>query len=286
MPDFSCADFTFPMLDRRQAFSLLRLLSFHRVDLGLFERNDHVRTSTMLASQKRFTADILEDLDRTELSPADVFLQIGPDPHQASTNDPQARVRTENRAIFERALEFCSALGSKHLTGLPGVSHGNTERDFAYAVEETQWRVELCRAAGVTYAIEPHIRSICSDIASTQRLLNAVTGLTLTLDYGHFIAAGINSEEVHPLLPSASHLHIRGGAPGSLQTSLAENTIDFPAVLERLHTLNFDGVLSLEYVWIDWEGCNRSDTISETLLLRQAVQVIADSIQGKAGSHV
>jgi sugar phosphate isomerase/epimerase len=286
MPEFSCADFTFPLLDRRQTFSLLRLLGFHLVDLGLFERNDHVHTSTMLASQKQFTAELLEDLKRAELRPADVFLQIGVSPGQASTNDPQARVRKENRGIFERALELCSALGCRHLTGLPGVSHGNMARDVAYAVEETQWRLDSCRATGITYAIEPHIGSICSDIESTQRLLDAVTGLTLTLDYGHFIAVGHSSEEVHPLLPSASHLHIRGGAPGRLQTSVAENTIDFVEVLERLHKLHFDGVLALEYVWIDWEGCNRSDTLSETLLLRQMAQATAHSIQKKEGLHV
>jgi hypothetical protein len=26
--------------------------------------------------------------------------------------------------------------------------------------------------------------------------------------------------------------------------------------------------MCLEYVWIDWEGCNRTDNISETIILR------------------
>jgi sugar phosphate isomerase/epimerase len=279
MFEFSCADFTFPLLDRRQAFSLLRLLDFRLVDLGLFERNDHMRTSAMLASSPQFTAELLEDLDRAELRPADVFLQIGVDPRQASTNDPQAAVRLQNRGIFERTLQLCAALDCKHLTGLPGVSHGDVARDLAHAVEETQWRMELCRATGITYAIEPHIGSICFDVVSTRRLLDAVSGLSLTLDYGHFIAVGQSSEEVHPLLPSASHIHLRGGAAGRLQTSFGENTIDFAAILGHLHALHFNGALALEYVWIDWEGCDRSDTISETLLLRQAAQKISNALQ-------
>ncbi|MEO8738059.1 MAG: TIM barrel protein [Edaphobacter sp.] len=283
MPNLSCADFTFPLLTRSQVFSLLRLLDFNFVDIGLFERNAHVQTSAMMASPKQFVKDLVEDLKRSKLHASDVFLQIGISPRYASTNDPNAKVRTENREVLERSLELCSALSCKHMTGLPGVIHGDSQRDFACAVEETHWRVEVCQAAGITYAIEPHIGSICADIISTRQLLDAVAGLTLTLDYGHFIAAGHNSEEVHLLLPAASHLHLRGGAPGCLQTSVAENTIDFSALLDGLRRLNFDGFMALEYVWIDWEGCNRSDTLSETLLLRQAVAALADSMQWKVG---
>jgi sugar phosphate isomerase/epimerase len=279
MPELSCTDFTFPLLTRTQTFSLLHLLEFELVDLGLFERNAHVQTSALLASPKQFTADLMEDLKRAQLRASDLFLQIGTDPRHASANDPDAKVRTNNREVFARSLELCIALGCKHMTGLPGVSHGNPERDFAYAVEQAQWRVGICLTAGIAYAIEPHIGSICADIASTHRLLNAVTGLTLTLDYGHFIAQGQSSDEVHPLLPAASHLHLRGGAPHRLQTSVAENTIDFGEILKRLRELNFKGVLALEYVWIDWEDCNRSDTISETLLLRQEVRKITASME-------
>jgi sugar phosphate isomerase/epimerase len=284
MLELSCTDFTFPLLTRVQTLSLLHLLEFELVDLGLFERNDHIQTSALLASPKRFTADLLEDLKRAQLRVSDVFLQIGADPRHASTNDPDAKVRANNRKFFARSLELCIALDCKHMTGLPGVSHGDQQRDFAFAAEETQWRVELCRTAGIAYAIEPHIGSICSDIELTQQLLNAVTGLTLTLDYGHFIVVGHSSEEVHSLLPAASHLHLRGGAPGRLQTSLAENTIDFAAVLKRLRDLDFKGTLALEYVWIDWEGCNRSDTLSETLLLRQVVRKITASMEATASN--
>jgi sugar phosphate isomerase/epimerase len=53
---------------------------------------------------------------------------------------------------------------------------------------------------------------------------------------------------------------------------VAENEIDFPEIVGELRRLGYDGFLALEYVWIDWNGCNRTDNVSETVLLRAALQ--------------
>ncbi len=135
-----------------------------------------------------------------------------------------------------------------------------------------------CASAGVRYAIEPHVDSICAEVGSTHTFLNAVEGLTLTLDYGHFIAAGEISGKVHNLLPSASHVHVRGGAVGRLQTSLEESEIYFTGMLTGLQRLGYSDFLALEYVWVDWKGCNRTDNVSETLLLRRALESTASKM--------
>jgi sugar phosphate isomerase/epimerase len=160
------------------------------------------------------------------------------------------------------------------MTGLPGVSHAGVSRehDFDLAAEEAAWRIAACADAGVGYAIEPHVGSICADVRSTHAFLALAEGLTLTLDYGHFVMAGEDSAVIGDLLPWASHVHVRGGAPGRLQTSVDENTIDFSGMLTALNRLGYDGFLALEYVWIDWNGCNRTDNVSETLLLRRALE--------------
>jgi sugar phosphate isomerase/epimerase len=157
---------------------------------------------------------------------------------------------------------------------LPGVFHATTsqEIDFELAAEEAAWRVTECARAGIRYAIEPHVDSICADARSARRLVDAVKGLTLTLDYGHFIAAGESSVVVHELVPYASHVHVRGGAAGRLQTSVEENAIDFHGMLSRLKRLDYSGFLALEYVWVNWKECNRTDNVSETLLLRQFLE--------------
>jgi sugar phosphate isomerase/epimerase len=281
MFEFSCADYTFPLLSRGQALSLLRLLEFEWVDIGLFERNPHFLPSEMMTATTDFVARVRQELAVAELKVADVFLQIGVDPGQSSTNDPKHSIRIHNREVFLRALDLCIALGCGHMTGLPGVDHGRGDLDLEVAAEETAWRLDQARQGAVVYSIEPHIGSICPDIAAVNRLLSKVRSLTLTLDYGHFISLGEDSSAVHALLPFASHIHARGGSRGCLQTSVVENEIDFAGMLSGLENEHYPGKIALEYVWVDWQGCNRCDNVSETVLLRQLLQRAAVSINRK-----
>jgi sugar phosphate isomerase/epimerase len=280
MLKFSCADYSFPVLERSAALRLVKLLGFNHVDIGLFARSSHFSPIELRASPRSYIKQILHDLHAAELRVSDVFVQIGNDPSECAANDPSPAVREENHDVFTRALEFCVAAGCDHLTGLPGVFHAETSRDhdLALAAEEAARRVKECAGLGVFYAIEPHVDSICAEVGSARAFLDAVKGLTLTLDYGHFVAAGETSEQVHDLLPSASHVHVRGGAIGRLQTSVEENAIDFPGMLTKLQQLGYGGFLALEYVWVDWKGCNRTDNLSETLLLRHALQSAASTL--------
>jgi len=271
---FSCADFTFPVLERSRALKLVKLLGFDHVDLGLFARSSHFSPKDLLESPQSYATQVLRDLDAASVSVSDVFVQIGLEPSECSANDPSQTVRTVNRDVFAHALEFCLALGCRHITGLPGVFHSmeSRGRDIELAMEEAARRVAECESAGVRYSIEPHTGSICANVESTLAFLRAVDGLTLTLDYGHFVYAGETSDNVHPLLSSASHIHVRGGAAGKLQTPVADNAIDFIGMLDRLREIGYGGFLALEYVWIDWNGCNRTDNVSETILLRRALE--------------
>ena len=270
----SCSDYTFPLLPRAKRFAMLELLGFRLVDIGLFERNTGLRPAQLAADPKGFTRHLKCELRNTGLRVSDVFLQIGPEPSIAAANDPDPRVRMRNRKVFLLALDLCSAFDCAHLTGLPGVRHPEVPEaeDLALAGEVAAWRQHAAAGAGVKYAIEPHIGSICSDVASTRTFIESVPGLTLTLDYGHFVTAGTPCSEIHPLLPFASHLHARGGAPGQLQATVAENTIDFEGIVRRLRERKYRGCLAVEYVWSEWGQCNRVDNVSETILLRQQLE--------------
>jgi sugar phosphate isomerase/epimerase len=283
---FSCADFTFPVLERLPALQLIKLLGIDYVDIGLFARSTHFSALDLEASPQSYTAQVMQELEAAGLRASDVFLQLGVDPSECAANDPDRAIRARNNDLFKRALEFTSALGCKHLTGLPGVLHNGVslEEDLDLAAEVAAWRIAESADAEIDYAIEPHVGSLCPDVASTRAFLKAVPGLTLTLDYGHFIMAGESSAAVHPLLPYASHLHVRGGAPDRLQTTVEENTIDFAGMLQGLQQIHYDGFLALEYVWINWKGCNRTDNVSETILLRQALATTMSSWTAKEPS--
>jgi len=269
-PKFSCADFTFPLLPHKKVLDLLQLLEIRGVDLGIFQDRSHHSPSEIALDPLGAAKSMRQELDSRALEVADVFVQTGAEPPVAAANDPDDGIRKQNRKTLMAMVEYCRELGAGHLTGLPGVLHEGVQLadDWKRAIEEAQWREELCRNVGVVYAIEPHVGSLLPDPQSTLRFLEAVPGLTLTLDYGHFVYQGMSSESVHCLLPHASHFHARGGVKGALQCPVKQNRIDFNAILNGLVKTGYNGWICLEYVWVDWEGCNRTDNISETLLLR------------------
>lgn len=275
----SCADFTFPLLPHSKVLQLIRLLGIEAVDLGIFEDRSHHYPSEIAKDPEAHAKRLLGELEKLEMSVADVFVQTGAEPSVAAANTPIAAIRDVNRDTMRRMVEFTVALGCGHLTGLPGVRHADASEadDWQRMCEEAAWRVELCRDAGLTYAVEPHVGSITPDPASTLRMIKDVPGLTLTLDYGHFIYQGMSNDSVHPLLSHASHFHARGGAKGQLQSTVKDNAIDFDAIVRRLKQAGYDGYTCLEYVYVDWEGCNRADNVSESLLLRDKLKAASQA---------
>jgi len=268
---YSCADFTFPLLPHHKVLELIKLLGIDAVDLGIFEGRSHHYPSHVAKDPAGEAMRLSKELNEIGLEPADVFLQTGVDPPVAAANTPENGIRENNRNIFQKILEFTKTLGCGHVTGLPGVLHEDMtfEDDWERACEEASWRVEKAKAYGLIYSIEPHVGSILPDAKTTLRFINDVPGITLTLDYGHFIYQGQTNASVHPLIPHASHFHARGGAIGQLQTMVKENEIDFESIISKFKEIGYSGFMCLEYVHVDWEGCNRTDNVSETIRLHE-----------------
>ena len=63
-----------------------------------------------------------------------------------------------------------------------------------------------------------------------------------------------------------------------MQASFRDNTIDYRHIIERLKEMDFSGYVSIEYVWMDWLDCNRTDNISETIQFRDLVRA---AIEGR-----
>ena len=268
----SCADFTFPKLAHHQSFHLIQTLGIEAVDLGVFQDRSHLFPSTVSQNPRAVAKDIRNKLDKNQLIPSDVFLQTGAEPAICSANDPSATIRRANRDTFENMVEFTLLIGCSHITGLPGVCHGDKSKDWALALEETKWRMEVAKQAGVVYSIEPHVGSLLSTPEAVLSFIQDVPKLTLTLDYGHFVYQGIEAQRVDPLLSHASHFHARGGAPRKLQTTHQENDIPFDGIIKQMKTISYGGYICMEYVWVDWEGCNKTDNLSETILLKEQIE--------------
>ncbi len=268
---YASADFTFPLLTHDKVIDLIALLGFDGIDIGLFENRSHLQPSAVLqkpAANGRLLGDRAADAG---LCIADVFLQCDVEFAPKAINHPDAKVRAEARDYFAKMAEYAVAAGAGHITCLPGVHfpEESFEASYSRALEELDWRVRIARDAGLIFGVEPHIGSIIDAPKKAEKLMMESNGLTITLDYTHFTKIGIPDGEIEILMPYASHFHARGAKQGALQTVLPENTIDYTRVVREMKKTGYAGYIGIEYVWMDWEGCNRTDNVAESIRLME-----------------
>jgi sugar phosphate isomerase/epimerase len=265
------ADFTFPLLEHDKVLDLIAALELDGIDIGLFEGRSHLWPSREFENITRSAETLRTKLADRGLAPADVFLQLDPDFVPYAINQPDAARRAAARAQFLRTLEYASRLGSPHVTTLPGVHFESVESaadSWRRSQDELAWRVEQAKQRGITFAVEAHVGSLAPNPREAARLVAGVPGLTLTLDYTHFTRIGLPDSAVEPLVRQATHFHVRGACQGRLQAGFKANAIDYVRVLQVMRETGYRGYLGIEYVWIDWEHCNESDNLSETILFR------------------
>jgi sugar phosphate isomerase/epimerase len=267
----ACADFTFPMLAHNDVLKLIAMLGMDGVDIGLFEGRTHIQPSQVIADLAGSAKDLSRRVADQGLALADVYYQAnGGSFYDRAANDPNPAEQARSRDLFLRMLEFTLRCNAKHMSGLPGVDwDGEThEQSLKRAADELSWRAEQARQVGVVYSVEAHVGSVAPTPAAAKALVDLAAGLTLTLDYTHFVRQGFSDAECEALIPYASHYHARGANAQRLQALFKENSIDYAGVLRAMERAHYAGYVGIEYVWTEWERCNEVDNLSETVLMR------------------
>lgn len=85
---------------------------------------------------------------------------------------------------------------------------------------------------------------------------------------------------------ACSHFHVRGALRGRLQATFKDNIIDYRRVTRILKKLRYHGYIGIEYAWIDWEYCNETDNVSETILYRDFFRKLWPSTRTQGTCHV
>lgn len=276
----ACADFTFPLVSHDQSLDLIQMLGFEGVDIGLFENRSHLWPSKEFRSLPRSARRLARRVHDRGLVVADVFLQMNPEAAPYAPNHPQASRRRKTRNWFCKSLDYANYCGAKHVTFLPGVRYPEETREKSYArcLKELPWYVEQAQSHEIIFGVEPHIGSIAARPQQALKLVRDVPGLTFTLDYTHFTRSGISDADVEPLLPLTSHFHVRGARRGRLQVNFKDNVIDYRRILRQMKRVGYRGWLGIEYVRTEWERCNESDNLCETILYRDFIRKIMKKI--------
>lgn len=202
---------------------------------------------------------------------SDVFLVL-PAPVNAGPEH-----RDANAIAFDRAAQAAAQLGAPGITLSPGVAdHDEPIRaGIARSSDELTRLQGIATGYGLALSIEPHIGSITNRPSAVLELVEQTPGLLVTLDYSHFIAAGVAQREVERLHPVTRHLHVRQARPGILASPVASGVIDFDRVFERLHADGYRGGVTIEYADSPWMGQDQVDVELET---REMAAVARDRV--------
>jgi sugar phosphate isomerase/epimerase len=171
---------------------------------------------------------------------------------------------------FKQVMRFCKQAEIPNIFVLPGVVNPGQSKEQALmaSAESLNALMPIANDAGVKLTVEPHVHSYLESPALTLRLLEMVEGLTLTLDYAHFICMGWCQDEIDVLAPHAAHVHLRQAKPGFLQTKIDLGTINFQAQFGTLRDAGFDGWLALEVVHQGYMDNLHDDVLTETIAIR------------------
>ena len=171
-----------------------------------------------------------------------------------AVNHPDAKEREKSRELFAKFAAIAGKAGFESIMMLPGNVHedlGQTyDQAFDTSVQEYTWMLDVARKNELQLNFEPCIMSIAVEPAQAIRLVEAVPGVGLTIDYAHQVQIGLGADEIETMHPYAKHFHVKQSAQGEFEVKPeADNgAIDFTRLVNKLKTDKYDGVVTVEFV--------------------------------------
>lgn len=268
----ACHAWAYNNLPLETALGTIARLGFRHVDLGT---GPHLNIHRAIAHPRAEAGAIRALLDRFDLSLTDFYIML---PH-INASDP-ARRGTE-LALFAPLIAFATALGTPGITLSPGlIQSDGPDHSLARSVVALLRVLQTAEATDLRVSFEPHMDSVAQTPEAALLLLEAVPGLSLTLDYAHFACQGIDQAALAPLLEHVAHVQVRQAARGRLQTAHGEGTIDLAQLVQALHAVGYRGALSVEYMTtFGWHAMQKVNITRETVLTRDALRAARASLE-------
>ncbi len=261
----ACHAWSFNNLSLEDAVGTIARLGFRALDLGT---GPHLDVDRAAASPEAEAARIQRLLDQFHLGLTDLYLML---PY---TNSPDPAQRDAQLTLFEHLIPFAVALGTPGVTISPGiVQKDGQDHSLARAVPTLLRMVQAAEDTDLRISFEPHMDSVAQRPEQALLLLQAVPGLSVTLDYSHFLCQGIAQREIEPLLEHVAHVQIRQAKRNCLQTAHEDGTLNIPQVLHDLHASGYRGALTVEYMTtFGWHGMKKISIVQETVRTRDALR--------------
>jgi sugar phosphate isomerase/epimerase len=263
--NISCHTWGFTDLTLSEALGTIARLGFRYVDIG---SGQNLNTAKAAAGPRRAAAEIAEDLLLFNLKVSDLYLML------PRISAPEAERRQKEVELFKALIPFAAAVPVAGITVSPGLAQPVEDTN---AMERTigalreMWAA--AEEASLPLSVEPHMDSMVPTPELALKLIEAVPGLQITLDWAHMVCQDIFPAEIVKLLPHTRHVHLRQAARKQLQTPFDRGRIDIARVVADLRSAGYAGTICVELMNVPgWHGMMKVDPIHESLKLRAAIQ--------------
>lgn len=195
---------------------------------------------------------------------------------KCTLTQPDKAARDDNFEMFKSFVAYCNAIGCPGITLSSGVKYAELgysyEQIYEISRDELRRMVDYAGCRDVEVRPEPHGESVMGTLQNCKRMLADVPGLKISLDYSHFMPQGHEIEDVHVLIPFAGHVHARQANRQRVQCRYEEGILDFEAIVKELVRQDYKGNIALEYVCVNYRGCNDVDVVTESLKLKHDLE--------------
>lgn len=261
----ACHAWAYNNLPLEEAVATIARLGFRYIDLGSGPHLDVNRAAAQPTEEAERIHDLLSEF---HLKLTDLYIML---PY---TNSPDPAQREADLSLFERLVPFAAALGTPGITVSPGIiQKDGADHSLARAIPGLLRMVQATEDTDLRISFEPHMDSVAQKPDQALLLLEAVPGLSLTLDYAHFAFQGIEWSAIDLLLEHVAHVQIRQAKQGVLQTSFDEGVLNLPQMLHDLHACGYRGPIAIEYMTtFGWHGMKQISIGKETTRTRDALR--------------
>ena len=121
---------------------------------------------------------------------------------------------------------------------------------LADEVERLRALVPVAAERGVQVTVKTHVGQLTEEPAAAARLCEAVRGLGLTLDAGHYYAGPNRGADYSAVLPYVRHVHLRDAGLDweHMQVPAGMGQVDFGWIVSALHAEGYVGKFAIEYI--------------------------------------
>jgi sugar phosphate isomerase/epimerase len=263
--EFACHTWTFNDLTLREALGTIARLGFRYVDIG---SGQSLNAPKAAARPRQIAAEITEDLTIYNLKLSDLYLML------PRISVPDAERRDKDIELFKALIPFAAELKTPGITVSPGVAQPPEDSGvFDRTVSALREMLAAAKEADLRLSVEPHMDSIAATPEVALRLIDAVPGLEVTLDWADLTCMNVPYDAILTLLPHTRHIQIRQAARAKLQTPFERGTIDLARVLRDVSEANYDGMICTEVLNMPGRhGSVKINPVRESVRLRDALR--------------